>query len=215
MTLTRRPLVTVEDMRREVAAGGGPRTAGTFLAVLIERITEKTSALVSEMDTEADALEERVLRRADAGLGAKITDARAAVVDVRRFLVPQREAVSKLHGLAGDLLSTNDRLELDAAEDDLRRQVETVDSLRERLMVMRDEIESLANARLNRNLYIVSVFSAVFLPLGFLTGLMGINVAGMPGESWPPAFWVFTGACGLILLVVLIALWRLHLIRPR
>lgn len=215
VTLSRRPLLTIEEMRNDLAAGEGPRSAGTFLAILIERLTERISDLVTRMDTGADALEDRVLKSDEVGLGARITDARAAVVDVRRFLVPQRDAVARLHVVPGDLFSDNDRLELQEAEDDLRRQVETVDSLRERLMVLRDEIESLSDARLNRNLYIVSIVSAVFLPLGFLTGLMGINVAGMPGTDWPHAFWVFTGLCTAVLVFVVVVLWRLHLIRPR
>lgn len=215
VTLTRRPLTSVEEMRADVVAGTGPASAGSFLAMLIERITAKITAFVSELDTDADEFENRVLRGEEAGLGARITDARAAVVDVRRFLVPQRDAVARLLVAPEGLFSANDRLELEEAEDDLRRQVETIESLRERLIVLRDELASLSDARLNRNLYIVSIVSAVFLPLGFLTGLMGINLAGMPGAEWPPAFWVFTGLCGVILVLVLLLLWRLHLIRPR
>ena len=45
--------------------------------------------------------------------------------------------------------------------------------------------------------------SAIFLPLGFLTGLLGINVGGMPGADNPMAFWY---VCGGLLVVVLLQL---------
>ena len=54
--------------------------------------------------------------------------------------------------------------------------------------------------RLNKNMYILSVISAIFLPLGFLTGLLGINVGGIPGAENVDAFWIFSG--GLVTLVI-------------
>ena len=39
-------------------------------------------------------------------------------------------------------------------------------------------------------MYVLSVIAAVFLPLGFLTGLLGINVGGMPGADNAAAFWL-------------------------
>jgi len=40
--------------------------------------------------------------------------------------------------------------------------------------------------------YVFSIVATIFLPLGFLTGLLGINVGGMPAEDNPNAFWVVT-----------------------
>ncbi|PYE85023.1 zinc transporter ZntB [Pseudoroseicyclus aestuarii] len=198
VTLSRRPLRSVEAMRADCDAGTGPQTAGRFLALLVEGLTDRIGAEVLTMDDEGDTMEDRLLREQARDLGPRITDARAAVVDFRRFLVPQRDAVARLTTLPGPLLSEDDRLELQEAEDNLRRHVELIESLRERLVVLKDENESLSDARLNRNLYILSVLSAVFLPLGFLTGLMGINIGGMPGTDWPHAFWVFTLGLGVL-----------------
>ena len=52
--------------------------------------------------------------------------------------------------------------------------------------------------RMNQTMYIISVFTAIFLPLGLLTGLLGINVGGMPGVESPAAFWI---VCGLLLVI--------------
>jgi zinc transporter len=48
------------------------------------------------------------------------------------------------------------------------------------------------------------VIAAIFLPLGFLTGLLGINLGGMPGAENPDAFWVFSG---LLVAVVSLQIW--------
>jgi zinc transporter len=39
---------------------------------------------------------------------------------------------------------------------------------------------------------VLSVIAAIFLPLGFLTGLLGINVGGIPGADNPHAFLIFS-----------------------
>ena len=46
----------------------------------------------------------------------------------------------------------------------------------------------------------LGVVATVFLPLGFLTGLLGINVAGVPGSHDPEAFWM---VCGLLIILAL------------
>ena len=45
---------------------------------------------------------------------------------------------------------------------------------------------------------LLSIVAAVFLPLSFLTGLLGINVGGIPGAETSSAFWIVSGALTLI-----------------
>ena len=65
-------------------------------------------------------------------------------------------------------------------------------------MTKQDLVNALSD-RLNRNLYVLSVVTAIFLPLGFLTGLFGINIGGMPGVDNNIAFSIFL--IGLIVVV--------------
>jgi zinc transporter len=85
--------------------------------------------------------------------------------------------------------------------DHLMRYVEDLDAIRERAQIVKDELANIIADRLNKNLYELSVIAAVFLPLGFLTGLLGINVGGIPGVDNPYAFFIFSGI--LILLVII------------
>ena len=71
--------------------------------------------------------------------------------------------------------------------------------MRERAQIVKDELSNALSDEMNRNLYQLSLITAIFLPLGFLTGLLGINVGGIPGAETPTAFWIF---CGLLSLLV-------------
>ena len=85
------------------------------------------------------------------------------------------------------------------AHDNITRFVEELDSVRERSQVISDEVTNILTERLNKNMYALSVVAAIFLPLGFLTGLLGINIGDSPGAENPQAFLAF---CGILALVV-------------
>jgi zinc transporter len=55
--------------------------------------------------------------------------------------------------------------------------------------------------QMNQRMYVLSIVAAIFLPLGFLTGLFGINVGGIPGAEYRFAFWVF-----ILILAILVGM---------
>ncbi|RVV96529.1 zinc transporter ZntB [Mesobaculum littorinae] len=210
VSVSLRELASVHEMAAAIAAGQGPQRAGTLLCDLAERLQGRIETYVQNLDDLGDRLEVEVLQQPGPELRATVTDTRGEIVDLRRFLLPQRDAAAALAQSPAPVLDDHDRLRLSEVQDRLLRAVEEVEGLRERLVVVKDELTTAMSDRLNRNLYLLSVISAVFLPLGVLTGLMGINLAGMPGANWPPAFWVFTGLLCLILAAQVALLRRLN-----
>ena len=65
--------------------------------------------------------------------------------------------------------------------------------------MLQDDIRARAIARSERTNYLLTIVAAIFLPLGFITGLLGINVGGMPGVDDGHAFWIVVGLCCAIL----------------
>ena len=63
--------------------------------------------------------------------------------------------------------------------------------------------------RINQRMYVLSIVAAIFLPLGFFTGLMGINVGGMPGVERDMAFWMVVAMCvGLTVVLGILFRWK-------
>ena len=94
--------------------------------------------------------------------------------------------------------------------DRLLRYIEEIDTIRERAQIEKDELTNALSDKMKKNLYLLSVIAAVFLPLGFLTGLLGINVGGVPGVDDPSAFWIFSGFLSLVvaLQILLFKRWE-------
>lgn len=56
--------------------------------------------------------------------------------------------------------------------------------------------------------YMLTIVAGIFLPLSFITGLLGINVGGMPGMEHPLAFWIVVGICTAIMATQLFLFWK-------
>ena len=72
--------------------------------------------------------------------------------------------------------------------DRITRYIEDLDSVKDRASVAYEELSSHLAEQMNARMYILSLIAGLFLPLGFLTGLLGINVGGIPLADSPWGF---------------------------
>ncbi len=70
--------------------------------------------------------------------------------------------------------------------DRITRIAEELDSIRDRAAVLQDQVAGQRQETLNQRLLVLSLVSAFFLPLTFFTGLLGMNLAGIPyaDQAW-------------------------------
>lgn len=192
VTTRRRRLLSVDDTRAAILEGRGPVSPGDFLVTMADRLVERAAQVVGEVDEAVDRLEEEVLAAESHRLRAALADARREAIGLRRYLAPQREALARLHAEPSPLLSDVDRLRLREVADAVTRYVEDLDAARERAAVVHEELASRLAEQMNQRMYVLAIVAALFLPLGFLTGLLGINVGGIPGVEDPHAFAIVT-----------------------
>ena len=116
-------------------------------------------------------------------------------------MAPQRDAISQIRQANILWLNDHHKSQLLETHNQVIRYIEDLDATRERAQIIKDELASIIADKLNRNMYVLSVIAAIFLPLGFLTGLLGINVGGIPGAENTSAFLIF---CGILIVIVVI-----------
>ncbi len=193
-----RKLRAAIDVREAVEEGLRPSGPGALVSKLASRLIDRIQPYVQEIEDEVDGLEDAMLSGGSSGLRAQLADTRHDAVLLRRFIAPQRDALTRLAMDEAPLFDHATKIELREIADLVTRQTESIDAARERAMVLQDQLTDQRAEEMNRNMMILSVAAAVFLPLGFLTGLFGINVGGMPGVDSPLAFWLVCAACVLI-----------------
>jgi zinc transporter len=196
VSLQKRRLRAVGDIAERLAKGAGPDNSGSFVAVLVNLLFARMAPVVTSLGEEMDDIEESVIDGSPDMLREQIVSIRKKAIIFRRYMAPQRDLIKALVDGDIDWIDTVTIRRLIEAQDDITRFIEELDSIRERAQIVNDEIGNMSTERLNRNMYGLSVVAAIFLPLGFLTGLLGINIAGIPGAENPWAFLIF---CGLLI----------------
>lgn len=210
VTISRKRVRAIERMNEALSADQGPQDAGGFLVKLVEDITENIGSFQKELDLRAEELEQKVISESSEHLRRQVVELRLQVIASRRFLGPQRDALARIADAGLDFLDQTTRREIEEEHLKMTRIVEDMDELRDQAAVLREELSGQLSDRLNRNMFVLSVLSAIFLPLGFLTGLFGVNVAGLPGLDHPQAFWILCGAMSGLVLLQLLLLWRMR-----
>lgn len=191
VTLRHRRIMAVDDIRKAVIAGNGPTGPGDFLENLADRLAFRMGTVISDVDDTVDELENEVLTEQSYELRQKIASIRRTAISMRRYLAPQRDVMARLHNEKVKWLSEMDRMRLREIADITTRYVEDLDAVRDRATVIQEELNNRLSEQMNKTMYVLSIVTGIFLPLGLLTGLLGINVGGIPGTENPWAFAVF------------------------
>ena len=208
VTLRRNALQTPRITLAEIDRGQGPCDAGALVTSLVEHMIARMSSSIVDMNEHIDALEEIDLDEADDELLERISMIRRNCLALKRHMSPQYEALQNISREAPAWFEDHDRREIAETIHHLRRYLDDLDISKESALVLQDEIRARSLASSERTTYILTIVAAVFLPLGFVTGLLGINVGGMPGTGDPDAFWIVVGLCGAIIVMELLLLLR-------
>ena len=167
-----------------------PVLALTMLFLLFQAVSFADEAADSIEDQVA-VLEETTLEQKSESVRSELAEIRRQAITLRRYLAPQREALARLQSEKITWFSDADRLHLREVHDWMVRAVEDLDAARERAAISHEELASRMTEQLNQRMYMLSMVAAMFMPLTFLTGLLGINVGGIPGANDKQAFvWV-------------------------
>ncbi|MBY6195772.1 zinc transporter ZntB [Vibrio hangzhouensis] len=191
----RRPLISTTEILERLESGEGPKTISQLLIEWLELITEKQEHSIHILEEQALVLEDADFIGDGANYREQVNTLRKACISLRRYLLPQKEALAQLSNLNINWLSELDTLRVKAVLDRQLRCLENIEMIREHSLLMIEELNALDNDKLNRRTYIFTVIAGMFLPLGFFTGLLGINVGGMPGTDSPLAFWIVVALC--------------------
>jgi len=212
ISVTRKPLVAMEQVIAAVEAGEVD-DPGDLITEFAVAITEDLDPEVGDLgdqldDCEADLDADRVFQ-----LRRTVTKVRVAAIQYRRFLAPQRAALEKLATLPGDWLEDDDRLHLAAAADRAARMAEELEAIRERSALTHEALTDLRAEQIDQRSLVIAVVAMVFLHLAFITGLLGMNVKGIPYADRTWAFDAVMGVCAVLAAGITIYFVRRHWFR--
>lgn len=188
------PVKAIHEVRQEVQVREPPGSPGGLVSRIAQRLVDNIEPILDQLKEEADEFEETLLSERGR-LGAReLAEFRRTILILRRYILPQREAMQMLQREGHEkIFNDDDELQLRETADRITRIAEELDSIRDRAAVLQDQVAGQRQEQTNQRLLVLSIVSAFFLPLTFLTGLLGMNVAGIPYAMQPWAFWGVVG----------------------
>lgn len=211
ISLRLRPLLATDALIADLLAGRGPKTSSELLLELARHLTSRVDDLILELseqlDEEEDRLDDNERYLPNHSLMLQV---RRRAAGLRRFLAPQRDLYAQLARNREPWFVDDDDDYWNELNNRLTRYLEELELIRERVGLVLEAEGRRLGERMNRIMYRFTVITGMFLPLTFLTGLLGINVGGIPGAENPIGFFIACGLIGLLALVQLLLFrrWR-------
>lgn len=191
-----RHLRAVRTICDRIRAESGPRDSGQFVVDLVTELADRTQPIIDSLNESLSGLEENAINSLNRETRRHLAIVRQRSIRMKRYIVPQREALAQLSREDLPWTTRRTRAALQNLVDQVMRDLEELEDIRDRAALLQEEVDARLADDINRKLYVLSVVTVIFMPLTFLTGLLGINVGGIPGAS---TNWAFAAVAGLLL----------------
>jgi len=210
-SVTRRPLAATAAVI-EMMKAGKVLDPGDLVAAFAKAISKQLDPQVAQLGDDLDDCESELEDGNKFRLRTSIAKIRSEAIAFRRFVAPDRDALVTLAALEVDWLEEADRLHIREAADRFARMAEELEAVRERAALLHEQLTDLRAEEIDNRSLVISVVAFIFLPLTFITGLLGMNVPIPDSEDiW--AFWKVVALCFAIGVGVLIWFIRRRWIR--
>ncbi len=203
VTVRQRRVFSIQEIRQLLEQGKGPTSLAELVLQIIEGLTERASLFVGRLEDRVDELEALSETSKPAELRGQVAALRRQAASVRRYLAPQRDAMEQFSRVVRQYMGEDQTYRVREQSDRLTRYVEDLDLLREQAIVLQEQLLNTIAEQQNSRMYVLSIITAVFLPITFLTGVFGMNVGGLPGTDTRLGFTVVAVATAAIVALVL------------
>jgi zinc transporter len=209
VTGRRIPLLSVEEVRRRVEARMVlPASSFGLITEFFRALNDIGEGRLQKATERLGALESKVLKRDAARHREEILAMRRDAIRVARDMAYKRTAMLDLARERPTLLPAE---EFDRFNRQIHRYaalVEDAQEYAEHCQFLLEELRSQVEEETNRNLYILTMFSVIFLPATLIASIWGMNVGGLPFSSSPNGFWVVAALIAAAFALVAIFLFR-------
>lgn len=204
ISVEKRTLKATSDIAQRVQKLTKPLSPGGFVAGFAQALCDRMAPTITDLNEQVDELEERIDEIDAVKSRGNLAELRREAILLRRYLAPQRDALNTLSQQQVEYITPADQLRIREAADQATRVNEELEAIRERCAIVKDQLTDMRAEEMNRNMMILSVVAAIFLPLGLISGMFGINVGGMPWTEAASGFWIVTAIVVIIAIIQMI-----------
>ena len=201
-------VAAVAELRRSLRSGRDLVTPVDFLAVMVSAMTKRMEITIFDLTQDTDATEDAMLDRGCDPAPDTMIALRRRLFRTRRQLTSVQQILAPLATDPALPLDADDRETLIRSANHVTRYLASLEDCRARIQMLEDHIDAQRATTMTRASLNLTIVATVFLPLTFMSGLLGMNVAGIPEEHDPWGFWIVSGLSILFALLAWVILRR-------
>lgn len=176
-----------------------------LMYAIIDAVVDQYFTVLEEISEKMEELEDELMFSANQNLLNKIYSLKKEIVYLKKSIWPLREVINSLQRSENKLITKNTLIYLRDVYDHTIHAIETVETFRDLTSGMLDLYLSTVSNKTNEIMKVLTIFSAIFIPLTFLAWVYGMNFQFMPelAMKWTyPAWWIFCIIVTIILIIV-------------
>jgi zinc transporter len=166
-----------------------PLSPADLIARMGTRAADRIEPLVEHLGDTLDGIEEEMMSEKSDESRQKLTRLRRSLINLRRVLWPQRDVLNTLEIEDLSFLTPRDRARLKEASARSARLGDELQVLAERAALIHEQVLDTRAEQMNKTILVLTAATVVAMPMTVVSGLLGMNVAGIPFSQNPEAFW--------------------------
>lgn len=195
---------SLEAIRDRIAAEGNlpVSSPGALLGFIALHAGRRYSHLIPEIERRADALEDMAIQ-GDPQTVVEVHALRRDVIYLHRALSPQFDVIEDLSESTHPAIDDEARKLFARVASLHRRSLESLESGRALLGSILETYRGAVADQTNEIMRVLTVYSAILLPLSLIAGMWGMNFIRIPGAEVENGFWWLIG----IMAVLAVGVW--------
>lgn len=195
VTCHRAPLRSITSVRRQLEEEGRGRPDMIHLFYLLcDELLGHYFPVVDTIAAEIEELEEEIFDDPRQEQLERLRDLSRQLSLLRRVMLPHRQVFQRLASRQLALIGEHQALYFRDLYDDVFRMADAAEQQRDQLASAKDTYLSMVAQGTNEVMKVLTLFSAVLLPLTFIVGVYGMNFRYMPEIEWRYGYFVVLGA---------------------
>jgi len=195
------PLLAIDRLRDSVKRGSRLRSSVALLVHLMHDQGDVLINIVRNTTTRVDDIEDNLLTGRLETKRANLGALRRLLVRLQRLLAPEPAALFRLLRTPPHWVKEEDLQDLRQSTEEFNVALSDMAALQERIKLLQEEIAGRVAEANNRSLFVLTIVTVLALPINIITGLLGMNVGGVPLAESSHGFWLIVAVVGLFAVV--------------
>lgn len=194
----------IENKRGKIRFKGPDFLLFRMLEAIIDNYTE----VVEEIGENIELLDKLVLQNPRSEVLRKVEFEKRKLVDLRKTIYPMKDLLMQIDRVENKLIIEDNTHHFQELKDTCLSSIDEVDAQKQMLEGIANLYYAIQGQRMNEVMKVLTVTSAIFIPLTFIVGVYGMNFETMPELKWDKGYFFVWFLMITIAALLIIIFWK-------